>query len=197
MAGALKSGANGLAGVIDLINNPHGQLQAQPSAEDVKAGMEFYRSVHPGASAQQAAAFVQKGIDAGRQPVSSNLKDASDFLRSAGQPTGWWENVGAAGEQLLEYIGGEGLLKLASAPAKVTSAAKAGTAAIDTIGHITAASQVAKTLQENPRLAGLVSIALKASKDAFMQGAPDALVTGGKTGAALAGQNYLHYRDPG
>jgi hypothetical protein len=65
--------------------------------DDVKAGIDFYRRVHPGATAQQAAAFVQKGIDSGRQPLSSNLKGASDFLHGAGIPSGFWENVGAIG----------------------------------------------------------------------------------------------------
>jgi hypothetical protein len=178
-AGGVKSAANGAAGLIDWINNPHGQ-SLNPNPVIIKDAISDYRKQHPEVSQQQAVAYVQAQVDKGKEPVSTHLKDAADFLRSGGQPTGFWENVGSIGEQALEWIGMDGITKLASAPMKVAEAGKAGSAAVDTVGHIAQAGKVAQVLQDNPKLAGLVSIGLKASRDALMAGS----------------QNYLHTEDP-
>lgn len=175
MAGALKSAASGLGGIVDLINNPRGQLQRPPDPESIRASIALYRQIHPQASADEATAFIQNEINAGRMPMSKTLTDLSSWLHSGGQPEGFWQNVGGIGEQALEWVGGEGLLKLASAPAKAAQTAKT----VDTVGHIASAGNIGKVLAENPRLAGIVTLGLKASKDALAAGA----------------QNYLHYED--
>jgi hypothetical protein len=192
LSGAVKSASNGLAGVIDLINKPHGQLLQQPDPGSVKAAMDTYQRIHPQATRQQAADFVQAGISSGKAPASTHLQNIADWLHSGGQPTGFWENIGGLGEQALEWLGGGELLKLAGTPVKVGEAIQTAS----TVSHLAQANKVAQVLQDNPRLSGILAIGLQASKDALVAGAKDALVTGAKTAFPLAGQNYLHYEDP-
>jgi hypothetical protein len=109
---------------------------------------------------------------------SQHLKDAADWLHQGGQPDGFWEGVGALGEQVLEFIGTDGLLKLAGGAIEGTAA---GAKAINAAKQLKAAQQVSETLATHPRLAGIVAVGLKASKDATMMGA----------------QTYAHTEDPG
>jgi hypothetical protein len=180
LSGAVKSAANGLGGIADWINKPRGELLSQPSPESIRDTVAFYQRIHPQATKQEAAAFVEQAINSGKQPFSTHLTDVADWLRSGGQPTGFFEHVGAIGEQALEWLGGDGLLKLASAPAKAAETAKAGQVAYDTVGHIAQAGQIARVLQDNPKLAGFLSLGIKASRDAIAAGT----------------QNYLHTEDP-
>jgi hypothetical protein len=125
-------------------------------------------------------------------PGYQHVEDAANWLRSGGAPTGFYENLGSWGTQALELLGTDGLLKLAG------GVPKAGEA-VDAADHLSQAQNLAKTLKANPKIASLVSIGLKASKDALVNGAvqfahtgniQDALTAaamGGATSATLGG----------
>lgn len=106
-------------------------------------------------------------------PGYRHVEDAANWLRSGGEPQGFYENLGAVGAQALEWFGGGELLKLASAPAKAGEAMNAA-------AHLQQAQKIAEVLKANPKLAGLLTVGLKASKDAL----------------AAAGLNYAHTGDP-
>jgi hypothetical protein len=112
-----------------------------------------------------------------RGRVAGHMKDAADWLRTGSEPHGFWEHVGAIGEQTIEFVGTDGLLKMAGAGLQAT---QAGKAAIGAAEELKAAQQVAATLKANPKLAGLVTIGLKAAKDAL----------------GLGAQTYVHTEDP-
>jgi hypothetical protein len=103
--------------------------------------------------------------------VDKHLHDAANWLRSGGPPEGFWQNVGAIGEQVLEYMGTDGLLKMVG-PA---------VGAVDTAEHLKQAQQVAQVIKGNSKIAGLMAIGLKVAKDATLMGA----------------QTYGHTMDPG
>jgi hypothetical protein len=163
IGGAIKSAGRALATITDMVT-PKGvdptfersYRAANPNAkpEDVKAAFE---QAHPMAAAYQ-----------------HHLQDASDWLKEGSTPTGFWEHVGALGEQALEYIGTDGLLKMAGP----TAAAAGGVA--QTAEKLKSIQQVHATLAANPKLAGLVMIGAKASREALLN----------------AGQTYLHTEDP-
>jgi hypothetical protein len=146
MSGALKSASSLVGNILDMTG----------------------RAVH----AQGQAVAPQAG--AVNDAMLKHTKDAADWLRSGGQPAGFWENVGAVGEQVLEYLGTDGILKLAG------PAAGAGVKTLEAADHLKQAQNVANILAGHPKLAGLVAIGLKASKDAAMLGT----------------QTYLHTEDP-
>lgn len=108
---------------------------------------------------------------------AAHMQDAANWLRTGGEAEGVWENIGAAGEQVLEYIGTDGLLKLAGPAAKGT---ETGARIVDAAKNLKGAQQVAEFLSAHPKIAGLVGIGLKASKDALTMG----------------GQGYAHTEDP-
>ena len=143
--GAVNSGAHLLGNVLDMISKPQPKLTV--------AGEQ---------PTQQTALAAN---------VDKHLHDAADWLRSGGQPEGFWQNVGAVGEQVLEYIGTDGLLKMVGPAAGAAEAAE----------HLKQAQQVAQVVKANPKLAGLLAVGLKASKDAALMGA----------------QTYGHTMDPG
>lgn len=108
-----------------------------------------------------------------RTPAQDHVEDAAKWLRSGGQPQGFWENVGSIGVQSLQWLGGGELLKLAGPALKVGETANA-------TEHLTQAKQVADVLAKNPKIAGLITLGLKASKDAL----------------GAAGLNFAHTGDP-
>ncbi len=145
VSGALKSGANLVGNILDMVSRPRAPLMVQ--GQDIQTQ-----------SPEQLRA-------------SQHLQDAAHWLKSGGQAKGFWENVGAIGEQTLEYLGTDGLLKMVGPAA----------GAVETGEHLKQAQQAAQTLKNHPKIAGLVSIGLKAARDATMQ----------------AGQTYLHTEDAG
>jgi len=149
-AGFIKSGGQMLGSILDLIHGTY-----------VKP-LQF-----PGQPAPTTPAT----------PAVDHIKDAADWLHQGSQPEGFWENVGAVGEQVLEYLGTDGLLKMVGGGAK--AATTVGRAA-ETAEHLRQAQQVTQTLAKNPKLAGLVAIGAKAAKDATMMGV----------------QTYAHTEDP-
>lgn len=114
----------------------------------------------------------------GREAVLQHVQDAANWLREGSQPQGLWEHLGAIGEQVMEYMGTDGLLKLVGGP--VTAVAEGGRAA-RTAEDLKNAQQVSATLAKNPKLAGLLAVGAKATRDALDMGA----------------QTYLHTEDPG
>jgi hypothetical protein len=182
-SGALKSGAGMVGNILEMLNhgaNPDEHVDS-PMLQGEKARSQAlansYKQAHPTASPQQVSQYMN---DQASKGVSSHIQDAADWLRSSGQPVGFWQHVGSIGEQALELFGLDGISKLADAPLVASEAGKAGQT-IDAAAHAAQTSKVAAVLQSNPKIAGLISIGLKASKDAFAQGA----------------QNYAHTRDLG
>lgn len=165
IGGAVKSGANMLGTTLDMLNKG-GTLARKFSDTSRRALL-----------GDDAANHLHQMEAPADDAIQKHVQDAAGWLRSAGQPQGFWENVGGVGEQVLELLGTDGLLKLASAPA---AAVETGSAVSGTMAHLKQAQQVATILKQNPKLAGLVTIGLKASKDALTQGA----------------QQYMHTEDP-
>jgi hypothetical protein len=180
ISGATKSAASGLGGVWDMITNAKGNENTRRL--DPQGIASLYKELHPAATPQQIAAYVNNVISDPKSAPSQTVMDVSQWLHSAGQPAGFWENVGSIGEQALEWIGMDGISKLATAPLKEVAAAKTATTLpeLDTVAHAKAVSAVTTFLKENPKIAGLVTVGLKASKDALGVGV----------------QNYAHNEDP-
>jgi hypothetical protein len=118
------------------------------------------------------------------EKARQHLQDAATWLKSGGEPTGFWQNVGSLGEQVLEYIGTDGLLKLAGGPVRAVEAGQKGVRAAE---ELKGAQDVAGVLAKHPKLAGLVAVGLKASKDAAMMSAQAYGHTEDPTQAAIAG----------
>ena len=196
LSGALKSAAGGLGNIVDMLNNPQGvaaqfidkaasvpTLGATHAIEQMREQTRMqrfaqsFKDANPNATNEQVVAYLNRKKN---EPSSQHVQDAADWLRSGGQPDGFWQHVGAIGEQALELLGTDGISKLTSAP--IAAATEAGKAAdvIDTVGHAAQTGKVATTLKSNPILSGLVMIGLKASKDATLVG----------------GQNLVHTEDP-
>lgn len=144
-AGALKSAGSLAGNILDMVSRPLYKLKVNGEEMDSRSPEQLRASQH--------------------------VEDAANWLKSGGQAQGFWENVGAVGEQVLEFMGTDGLLKLVGPAA----------GAVETGEHLKQAQQVAQTVKANPKLAGLLTIGLKAAKDATMMGA----------------QTYGHSEDPG
>jgi len=154
-SGAINSGAHLLGNVLDMIATPAAPIQLSPTS---------------GPHAKEPQQPTQTPV---AQYVDKHLHDAATWLRSGGQPTGFWQNVGAAGEQMVELLGTDGLLKLAGPAA----------GALETGEHLKQAQQAAGFLASHPKIAGLVAVGLKASKDALMMGSQTYGHTGDTTQA--------------
>jgi hypothetical protein len=164
--GGIKSVGSGLGGLIDILR-PNDAKVYGTFARD-------YKTLHPQASDDEVKAAYPESL---RARMTGHIKDAADWLRTGSEPHGFWEHVGAIGEQTLELLGTDGLLKMAGGGVRAAElASKAGGVGED----LKAAQQVAATLKSNPKLAGLVSIGLKAVKD----------------GLGLGAQTYVHTEDP-
>jgi hypothetical protein len=150
-----------VGGLLDMISQ---------SPDEWKAG---YKQRNPQATDAQAETDYQNSLS---YHIDRHVKDAANWLRSGTEPQGFWEHVGAIGEQIGEFMGGEGLLKMVGTGAKVVEGARA----LETAENLKNAQQVAQTLTKNPKVAGLVAIGLKASKDAV----------------GMAAQTYAHTEDP-
>jgi hypothetical protein len=168
-SGALKSGAGLLGNVLDMVSKP----RTEPMAEAMAKAQGKPASEAP------APTWMQR-----------HIHDAAEWLRSGGEPEGFWQNVGAVGEQALEYIGTDGILKMAGVAPKLAQAGEVGSKAVQTAEHLKSAQEVAGVLAKHPKLAGLVAVGLKASKDAITSG------EAAYTGAMMGGQTYLHTQDP-
>ncbi len=140
-AGAINSGAHLLGNVLDMVGKT-------PSTGEMLG--------------QQRTPAEMK--------MRQHVEDAANWLRSGGEPTGFWQNVGAIGEQTVEYLGTDGLLKLAGPAAGAVEAGE----------HLKQGQQAAQFLAAHPKIAGLMAVGLKASRDALLMG----------------GQTYLHTEDP-
>lgn len=176
-------GGEGLGGWADRnFSNPNGPAADQGAWGIARGGiksagqvvgniLDFFSKPRPiGDNAPETQTPLQ-------QRTAQHLQDAAQWLKQGGQPEGFWENVGAVGEQVLELVGTEGLLKLVGPGAKI---ARAGSRVIETTEQLKQAQQVAGTLSQNPKIAGLVALGLKASKDA----------------ATIGAQTYAHTEDP-
>lgn len=157
-AGFVKSAGRMAATVLDLIT---------PNF------VEAYKKQYPNATDAEAQAAVKAGTPA----IMKHVQDAAQWLKTGSQPEGFLEHVGAIGEQVIEFLGTEGLLKLVGGGAQAANTAAKGVKAAE---QLKGAQQVAQTLSSNPKLAGLVAIGLKASQDASL----------------MAAQTYLHTEDP-
>lgn len=121
--------------------------------------------------------FVTKSH--GDQPIDPNtmrghVNDAAQWLVKGSEPQGVWENVGAIGEQMAEYMSGEGLLKLAGKLPAVAGG-------VETVKNLESAQKIAKFLSEHKVMGGLAAIGLKAVQEGTIQ----------------AGQTYAHTGDTG
>lgn len=166
--GAIKSAGQVVGTLLDMV-------RGRPPATAAWA----YKTQHPGVTdeeAQQAVNADYAKTFGGR--MSAHVQDAANWLREGSQPEGLWEHLGAIGEQVMEYMGTDGLLKLVGGP--VTAVAEGGRAA-RTAEDLKNAQQVSATLAKNPKLAGLLAVGAKATRDALGMGA----------------QTYLHTEDPG
>jgi hypothetical protein len=153
--GAVNSGAHLVGTVLDLISRP------SPRLADLDPNKPL---------TDQAGRTTPTKTE-------QHLQDAAAWLKSGGEPEGFWQNVGQAGEQVLEFLGTDGILKLAGPAAGTLEAGE----------HLNQAQQVAKVLKAHPRLAGLAAVGLKASKDATMMATQTYLHTEDPTDAAIAG----------
>jgi hypothetical protein len=180
ISGAVKSAAGGLGNILDMVNHalsPNSNVNNPITQSDkvrAQSIAQSYQSAHPTATPEQVSQYVNQKSTQG---LSTHVQSAADWLRSAGQPSGFWQNVGALGEQTVELLGLDGLSKLITVPAKAAE----GVAVIDSAQHAAQLSKVATVLQNNPKIAGLVAVGLQASKDAVMMG----------------GQTYAHTEDAG
>ncbi len=174
---------SGIGGWID--RNVEGSPSDYPSFNIIPQGTAAASGKMVGGALKSAAGLVGHVLNMGnaiqqkvepefvkqrQQEGINHVQEAADWLRSGTQPQGFWEGLGAVGEQTLEFIGTDGLLSLAGKAAEVPEAAE----------HLKQAQQVVQVLKTNPKIAGLVAIGLKAAKDALVFG----------------GQTYAHTEDP-
>jgi hypothetical protein len=185
ISGAVKSAANAAGTVVDMLTNK-GKQFVPPGGMKILA--TEYKAIHPDATPEQVSDVLNK-VANGKTPFSKETQEAASWLHSSGQPNGFWEQVGSIGEQMMEWMGGEGILKLASAPVKAAEAGEAAVQAVDTVGHVAQAQQVSKVLSANNKLAGIVALGLKAAQEALTKAVP--------AGLAVGTQNYLHNEDVG
>jgi hypothetical protein len=108
---------------------------------------------------------------------SERIKAAADWLHQGSQPEGFWENAGALGEQLSEFLTGNALFKLAGPAIESTAT---GARVVNAVKQAKGAQQVGEVLAAHPRLAGIVAQGL-------MQGAQTYAHTGDPMQAAAAG----------
>lgn len=164
-SGGIKSAAGGAGNILHFLSEPN-----KLEEENFKIS---YKLTHPDApqdDADQAwQAKVQQFKDSSYHQIVSG---AADWLKSSGDPKGALQNLGALGEQLLEWIGTDGLTKLAAAPTI------AGGAAANVTAHAKQVSNVANTLANNKPLAGVVAVGLRTLKDAAMAGTQTLVHTG-------------------
>jgi hypothetical protein len=161
-AGFVKGMGEGAGGLLDMISQ---------SPAEWKAG---YKNKNPQATDAQAEADYQKSLS---YHIDRHVKDAANWLRAGTESQDPLETVGKVGEQAIEYMTGEGLLKLAGSGA---TAAGVASKAVEGAERLKGAQQIMATLQKYPKVAGLVSIGLKATQDA----------------AAMGAQTYAHTEDP-
>jgi hypothetical protein len=194
MSGAVKSAAGTIGNVMDMLNhglNPNSGVSAPVTQMDkvrAQSISDSYKSAHPTATPDQVSQYLNQQANA---PISTHVQAATDWLRSSGQPQGFWEQVGSLGEQTVELLGLDGLSKLITVPAKAGEAAQV----IDSAQHAAQLSKVATVLQSNPKIAGLIAVGLQASKDALLMGGqtyahtedPNQAITSGLVGGAVGG----------
>ena len=152
-AGVINSGAHMLGNVLDMVGKA------------VKARMDPM-----GIASRMLPDGMAPLPPSDKDVVMKHVQDAANYLRGGRYPNGFWENLGAVGEQTIEWLGGGELLKLAGPAAGTVEASE----------HLKQSQQIAQVLKANPKLAGLVTVGLKASKDALL----------------LGGQTYAHTEDP-
>jgi hypothetical protein len=175
VSGAVKSAAGAAGNILNYLS--------EPSDSDRQNFKMQYQVTHPQATDDEQEQAWQEQAKAMKQSSGYQIvHDASQWLKSSGDAKGFWQNVGAIGEQALEWIGTDGFLKMATAPMK------AGETVADVAGHANQVSQIAKTVGSNPKLAGLLTLGLKAAKDAMMGGGQTLVHTGnpGEAGVAAA-----------
>jgi hypothetical protein len=164
----------GLFGLAARVTKPIDELGAgaiKSAGQVVGNILDFFSAPRPiGNAAPEQQTPLQ-------QRTSQHLKDAVNWLRTGDQPSGFLEHVGAIGEQVLELMGTDGLLKLAG---RAPQAAEAVSGAMRAGEDLKNAQQITATLARNPKIAGLLAIGLKATRDATM----------------LGGQTYAHTEDP-
>src|SRR5215471_2813085 len=133
-AGFVKSAGQGLGGLLDLVTRKSAPM----------AYKAIYKQRNPGKTDADAEQDYQQSIN-GR--IEGHLRDAAKWLRTGTDPHGIMEHVGAIGEQALEYMSGDALLKM------VTTGLEAGEG-------LKAAQQTYTTLKNNKKVAGLAMIGL-------------------------------------
>ena len=170
VGGAIKSASQLVGNTLDMLGR---YWEKAPNTWAMK-----YKASNPNASDDEVneayKAQLKPSLD---QSVVEHTKDAANWLRSGDQPQGFWENIGAIGEQTIEYLGLDGVTKLVG---EAGGAAEGIDAATRTGEALKNAQQITQTLAKNPKLAGLMAVGLKAAKDA----------------ALLGGQTYAHTEDP-
>jgi hypothetical protein len=153
LSGGVKSALGGLGNIMDMVG------KYDPSQLMLK--------------------LTPQGREANAR-INQHIADASDWIKSGGEPTGFWENIGAVGEQMLEYLTPESVIKMAGAPVKAAEVAGTARKAVQATDAMKSGTEALTFLQKHPKIAGLVAIGTKAAKDAATMGA----------------QTYVHTEDP-
>lgn len=151
-----------LAGIVGVI--PHLMMEGK-TPDQVRA-----------LAAQHPELLKKEGITPERfeeqMKTMQHLRDVSNKFHEGNnvQGAGGW--VGAAGENIAEFLGMDGLLKLAPEAAE-------GAESLTQAQKMAAAAKTAKVLEEQPKIAKLAALGMKT------------LASAGRTGAVSAGQTYL------
>ena len=160
--GALKSAAQGIGGLMQIVHDHVG------SGGDPADVMD-YKKANPHASDEEALQAIEGGYRGETTTKSrAQLKEAAQFLQDNPQH-GFWQNLGGVGETVGELLSGLGI-EDGTAEGKVMSFA-------DRIG---ARLKTAKFLEQNPKIAKLAAIGAKATHAAV------------KGAAEAGGQTYVH-----
>jgi hypothetical protein len=169
LRGGLKSAASGLGGLVHLAH-----WITAPHQEDFQLR---YLAEHPAAKPEEIQNAWQQQQQAN---TADHLQKAGDWLREGTEPKGIAENIGAIGEQVLEYLSGERLLGLAGrAGAAAEGAQTVGRGAMAT-NRLKNAQELASTLAKNPKAAGYLAVGIRAVQSA----------------AGVGAQTMLHTEDP-
>lgn len=164
--GMVMSAGRGLATLLDLISDPLTKTE---------------QIARPGSVADKALQAVKGGKV---EQIAQRMKTTADWLKTGSKPQGFWENVGALGEQAMELWLPSHYLEMAGPAVKAVEATEAASGAARSVDQIKNAQQIATTLANNPKMAGLIQIGLEQGS---IQGAQQYLHTEDPNQAAVAG----------
>jgi hypothetical protein len=158
--GGIKEGGRGLGNAINDYFNPKPLPQLRPDNWQLPSNMQ--------ATAPNAM----------QQAVHQHVADAVNWLTTNSEPQGFWQGMGALGEQIGEIITADNALKLAGPINK----------GVDAIEHMKQGQQLLQAFRNSPSLRAIVGIGLKHTKDALALAPIEA--------TKMAGQTLIHTNDP-